>query len=110
MPKAGNTKATVAMVFGILAILFCWLSFFDLLLIVPAIVFGVLGRGDAARYPERGGRGAATSGLVCGVVAIVLAVASTAYIYDKVKPCLDQFSASSAAYEKCASDRILGNG
>ena len=35
-PRAGNGKATIALVLGILSIVFCWLSIFDLVLAVPA--------------------------------------------------------------------------
>lgn len=106
--KTGNTKATVAMVLGILSIVFCWLSLFDLLLIVPAIVLGALGRGDSKRYPERGGRGPATAGLVCGLVAIVLAASLTVFAYSRVKTCIDSYNANSTAYNHCVRDRLLG--
>jgi hypothetical protein len=109
-PSSGNTKATIALVLGILAIVFSWTSVLDVVLIVPAIVLGVIGRNDAARFPHRGGRGAATSGLVCGLVAVVLAVAMTVYVYRLAKPCLDKYGSNptSSAYQKCVSDRLLG--
>ena len=107
--RTGNTKAVIALVLGVLAIVFCWLSIFDLVLIVPAIVLGILARNDAGRYPERGGRGVATGGLVCGLIAALLAVVATVYIYQRVKPCLDNYSTSSKAYENCVTDRIIGN-
>lgn len=108
-PRTGNTKAVVALVLGILSIVFSWLSFFDLVFVVPAIVLGALGRRDAARYPERGGRSAATSGLICGIVGVLIAVVATVYLYNKIKPCLDKYGASSQAYQNCATDRIVGN-
>jgi hypothetical protein len=108
VPKAGNTKATLALVFGILAIVFFWLSILDVVLIVPAIVLGALGRSDAKRFPERGGRRAATSGLVCGIVAIALAVAFSVYAYTKVRPCLDQYEMNSSGYNSCVKDRFFG--
>ena len=103
-----NTKAVIALVLGILAIVFCWLSILDLVLIIPAIVLGITARHDAARYPARGGRGLATGGVVCGLVAVLLAIIATVYIYQRIKPCLDQYSASSKAYQNCATDRIVG--
>jgi TM2 domain-containing membrane protein YozV len=107
--KIGNTKATVAMVLGILSIAFCWLSILDLLLIVPAIVLGALARGDAKRYPERGGRGPATAGLVCGLIAFVLAASLTVYGYRKIKPCLDNYDYNSSSYNQCVHDRLFGS-
>jgi hypothetical protein len=106
---ASNTKATIALVLGILAIVFCWLSILDVVLIVPAIVLGALGRGDATRFPERGGRRAATTGLICGLVAVVLAIAVTVYAYNKVKPCIDKYEMNSSSYNKCITDRLFGD-
>jgi hypothetical protein len=106
-PKAGNTKATLALVLGILAIFFSWLTILDLVLIVPAIVLGALGRSEAKRYPERGGKGAATSGLICGLVAIVLAITLTAFAYTRIKPCLDDYKINSHAYNSCVKDRLF---
>jgi hypothetical protein len=103
-----NTKAVLSLVFGILALLLFWTTLWDALLIVPAIVLGALGRTDARRFPERGHRAMATSGLVCGIVAAVLALVSTVYIYNRVKPCLDQFEPTSSSFQQCATDRLLG--
>jgi hypothetical protein len=108
-PKTANTKATVALVLGILAIVFCWTSVLDLVLIVPAIVLGALARGDSKRFPERGGRGAATGGLVCGLVAIVLAASLTVFAYVRIKQCLDDDQVNSPAYNTCVHDRLFGN-
>lgn len=107
--RSGNTKATIALVLGILSIVFCFLSVLDLALIVPAIVLGALARTDAIRFPERGGRTSATVGLICGIVAIVLAVAVTVYAYNKVKPCVDKYDSSSSAYNQCVRDRLFGD-
>jgi hypothetical protein len=106
-PRAGNTKATVALVLGILAIFFSWLTILDLVLIVPAIVFGALGRSDAKRYPERGGKGAATSGLICALVALALTIALTAFAYTRIKPCLENYEINSHAYNTCVKDRLF---
>ncbi|HZZ97936.1 MAG TPA: DUF4190 domain-containing protein [Jatrophihabitantaceae bacterium] len=105
-PKTGNTKATVALVLGILAIVFCWTTVIDLVFIVPAIVLGALARGDAKRFPQRGGMGAATAGLACGLVAIVLAAALGAFLYVRVKPCLDNYEMNSPGYTQCVHDRF----
>jgi Domain of unknown function (DUF4190) len=107
--RATNTKATIALVLGILAVVFCFLSILDVVLIVPAIVLGALGRSDAARFPERGGRNAATAGLICGLVAIVLAITVTVSAYHKVKPCIDKYEINSSAYNKCVTDRLFGD-
>lgn len=104
--RTGNTKATVALVLGILSIVFCWLSILDLVLIVPAIVLGALARGDAKRFPQRGGRGPATIGLVCGLVGIVFAASLTIFYYTRVKPCVDNFDMNSPAYNHCVREKL----
>jgi hypothetical protein len=107
--RTTNTKATLALVFGILGIVFFFLTVLDLALIVPAIVLGILGRNDAVRFPERGGRRNATIGLICGIVAGVLVVAGTVFAYQRIKPCVDRYSISSSAYQQCVQDRLLGS-
>jgi hypothetical protein len=107
--RASNTKATIALVLGILSIVFFWLSVLDVVLIVPAIVLGALGRSDATRFPERGGRNSATAGLICGIVAIALAVTFTVYAYNKVRPCIDKYEMNSSSYNKCVTDRLFGD-
>jgi Na+/proline symporter len=72
--RAGNGKATAALVLGIASILLCWLSFLDIVPVVLAIVFGSLGRAQANRDPRAGGKGMALAGLICGVVGAVLAI------------------------------------
>jgi hypothetical protein len=106
-PQRGNSKATWALVLGILAIFFSWLTILDLVLIVPAIVLGALARSDAKRYPERGGKGAATSGLICGLVALVLTISLTVFAYTRIKPCLDDYELNSHAYNTCVKDRLF---
>ncbi len=105
-PKTGNTKATVALVLGILSIVFCWTSILDLVLIVPAIVVGALARSDAKRFPERGGGGTATAGLVCGLVGILLAASLSVFLYVRIKPCIDNYQINSPGYSQCVRDRL----
>ena len=105
---SSNTKAVISLVLGILAIVLFWAAAWDLLLVVPAILFGAIARVEARRDPRRGGRGMATSGLVCGIVALVLSV-STIYIYHRIQPCLDRYGASSSSFQTCAKDRLFGN-
>jgi hypothetical protein len=102
-----NSKATVSMVLGILSILLCWLLIWDLLLIVPAIVIGLGARRESLRFPERSGRNAATSGIVCGIVAAALVLALGIYAYVRVKPCLDQYGVGSKQFQTCATDRLF---
>ena len=69
--KPRNGMGTAALVFGILALLLCWLPAVGLLLGVVAIIFGVVGRGRVKRMAATN-RGAATTGLVLGVLTLVV--------------------------------------
>jgi hypothetical protein len=104
-PRTGNGRATTALVLGILAILFFWLTLLDLALAVPAIVFGALALRDANRFPERGGRNKAIAGLICGVLSVVLVIATIAVLYTRVKPCM-KYGLYSDRYNSCVQDRL----
>jgi hypothetical protein len=103
-PRTGNGKAVAALVFGILAIVFCWTSIFDIILVALAVVFGFLGLGEAKR--SGGGRGMATSGLVCALVGAILATVLTVVFYTRLRPCLDAYDRGSSAYNNCIRDRL----
>lgn len=100
-----NSRATAAMVLGILAIIFFWLTILDLALAIPAIVLGALALRDANRSPQRLGRGKAMAGLICGIISVVLVIATVAVVYVRIKPCL-KYGLSSDAYNSCVSDRL----
>lgn len=102
---ASTGKATTAMVLGILAIIFFWLTVLDLALAIPAIVLGALAVRDANRHPQRPGHGKALAGLICGIISVVLIIATVAVVYTRLKPCL-KYGLSSDAYNSCVSNRI----
>ena len=78
-PRAGSGKAVAGLVLGILAVIFCWTSVFDLLLIGSALLFSLLGLSDARR--GSGGRGMAIAGLVLVAVGTVAAtIVTVAYV------------------------------
>jgi hypothetical protein len=103
--REGNGKATTAMVLGILGIVFFWLTILDLALAIPAIVLGALALRDSRRYPARGGHGKAMAGLICGIVSVVLVIATVAVVYVRIKPCL-RYGISSDRYTSCINDRL----
>ena len=103
--RQGNGKATTAMVLGILGIILFWLTVLDLGLAVPAIVLGALALRDSKRFPERGGRGKALAGLICGIVSVVLVVVTVVVVYARIKPCL-KYGLSSDSYNSCVNERI----
>lgn len=103
-PRTGNGKAIAAFVLGILAIVFCWTSIFDVVLVALTIIFGMLGLSDAKR--GGGGRGLAISGLVCALVGAILATVLTVVFYQRIKPCLNDYNQGSAAQNNCIRRHI----
>ncbi|GAA3066503.1 DUF4190 domain-containing protein [Streptomyces glomeratus] len=72
--QPSNGMGTTGLVLGIIGLVcsltfFLW--FFGVILGVLAIIFGAIGRGKANRG-EATNKGAATAGLVCGIVATVV--------------------------------------
>ena len=105
MVRQGNSKATTAMVLGILSLVFFWLTILDLGLAIPAIVVGALALRDSKRFPERGGRGKALTGLVCGILAVVMIIVTVVVVYVRIKPCLDH-GINTDAYNSCVRDKL----
>jgi hypothetical protein len=103
--RPGNGKATTAMVLGIIAIPFFWLTLFDLAVAVPAIVLGALAIRDANRLPDRAGRGKGMAGLICGIVAVVLVVVTLVVVYTRLRPCLD-YGFNSGRYQSCVNQKL----
>lgn len=103
--RTGNGKATTAMVLGILALLFFWLTVIDLALAIPAIVFGALAIRDAKHFPDRDGRGKGLAGVICGSIALVLIIVMIAVVYVRIEPCLN-YGFSSDRYQSCVNQRI----
>lgn len=73
-PQPSNGMGTTGLVLGIIGVVcsltfFLW--FFGVVLGILGIVFGAIGRGKATRG-EATNKGAATAGLVCGIVATVV--------------------------------------
>ncbi len=72
-PRGGAGMAIASMVLGIVSlVLFCiwWLAIPCAIL---AVILGIVARGKANRG-EAEGRGMATAGIICGAIAILLAV------------------------------------
>lgn len=95
-----NGSATAAMVLGIVGAAFGLipiLGFLALILGVLAIVFGFGGRRKLRRGETLRGKGAATSGIVLGVVAIGLGIWGMAIVFgalDQLSEDLDNLSSS----------------
>lgn len=70
-PKPRNGMGTAALVFGVLAILTCWFPVVGFVLGLVALILGIVGRGRVKKMQATNG-GAATTGLVLGIVSVVI--------------------------------------
>ena len=75
-PKPKNGMGVAALVFGILALLTCWVPVVGLVLGILAFIFGVIGRGRVRKMQATNG-GVALTGLVLGVVSVLLNIIAT---------------------------------
>jgi hypothetical protein len=98
--RAGNGKATAALVLGILSIVFFWSSVFDLALIIPALICGFLGLSEA-RLPGRGGAALCRAGLICTAVGVVAALLFTIFAVHRIDHCTDLYGSSGSSYHSC---------
>lgn len=103
VPHTGHGKAIAALVLGIGSIVFCWLSVFDAVLIILAVVFGVIALSEAKRRPSGEGRRMAIAGLACALAGAILATVLTVVIYSRYKDCFDK-GVGSQQYTQCIND------
>jgi hypothetical protein len=83
---SGNGLGIAGGVCGIVAVVLCWIPFVDyvsVVLGVLAIIFGALGLRNANAHGG-GGRGLAITGIVTGIVAVVISILFLAVIYTAV--------------------------
>lgn len=85
-PGTTSGKAVTALVCGILSILLCWLSFFDIVPVALGVVFGVLALVEINRRGGRG-KGMAVTGLVCTAIGAVLAIVLTVLYVHVASQC-----------------------
>jgi hypothetical protein len=105
-PRTGNGKAVAALVFGILSIVFFWLSILDGVLIILALIFGILGLSESRRQGGNG-RGLAVTGLVCMGIGAVAAILWTSALVHAVNQCGGFDTATgSTTFEQCVSDHL----
>ncbi|HTR49609.1 MAG TPA: DUF4190 domain-containing protein [Kofleriaceae bacterium] len=71
-PRQGNGLAVAGMVLGILAIVLFFLSLFDIVIALLAIIFSIIGLRKAGRVGV--GKGMAIAGLVTGILGLILSV------------------------------------
>ena len=99
-----NGKAITALVLGALSIVLCWLSLFDVVLIVPAIVFGSVGLSESRRSGS--GRRLAIGGIACAVIGAVLAVFLTVLVKDAFDQCGGISHRNDPGFMECVQNEI----
>lgn len=108
-PRTGNGKATASLVLGIVSIVLCWATIFDAVLIIPAIVFGILGLNEA-RSGRAGGRGLAIAGLTCAAIGAILAIVMTVVFTRAINSCGGVSEKDSSGFQQCVQNYFVGNG
>jgi hypothetical protein len=103
--RTGNGKAVAALVLGILSLVFFWLTIFDLALIIPAVIFGMLGLGDA-RTRNAGGRGQAIAGIVCAGIATAVVVVFTIVVVHAANQCGGFGHSDDPGFNQCLKDHL----
>jgi hypothetical protein len=112
-PPATNGLAVAAMIFGILSLLVSWVPFVGLLGVVGgalALVLGLLGRGRAKKVAN--GAGLAVTGIITGLLAVLVGIASTVLPvlffqgmvgdFEAVDRCIEQTGNEQACIEEHA--------
>jgi hypothetical protein len=89
-PKTSNGLAVTGLVLGIIALVFSWVPFFDGLVIIPAIIFAIIGINAAKRL---GGIGKTMGivGLCLALAASVICIAISAWVLSNCSTQTDAF-------------------
>lgn len=111
----GRGAALAALIFGIIALLIFWFPFVPVLVGLFAIVLAIIALSRMGRSPNRGrraGRGMAVTGLVTGIIAVILGgVLSVGYFvairavqphWGEIQECLSL--PSQAQTDQCIND------
>jgi len=79
-PAPGNGYAIAGLVLGILSIVFCFLSFGDIVFVALGFIFGGIGLNAARR--SGAGRGKALAGVICAGVGTLAAIGMTIVYFN----------------------------
>jgi len=81
--KPSNGLAVTALVLGIVAFVFCWVPFFDALIIIPAVIFAIIAIVSANKHGGLG-KTMAIVGLCLALVATAGCTASSIYFGSRL--------------------------
>jgi hypothetical protein len=110
-PK-GNGLAVAALVLGIIALVFCWIPFLNVLSIILGLIglgLGVPGLLGALRG-RRSGKGMAIAGVILSVVAVIAAIAISAAATLAVDDALSGSDVSTSTDGDSGSSAAAGTG
>jgi hypothetical protein len=104
-PTSSNGKAIAALVLGILSIVFCWLSVFDAIFVILALIFGLIALSETKNGRSRG-RGMAIAGLACMVVGALLATLISVKVFRAIDRCGGLDQADRSSFNQCVQDNL----
>ena len=73
-PKASNGMATASLILGIVSIVLCFVWFVGIISGILAIVLAIVAKNKIKADPNLGGSGAATGGLITGVIGVLISI------------------------------------
>lgn len=106
-PRTGNGKAVAGLVLGIASIVFCFLFFFDAVLVILGLVFSLIAMSET-KAPGTSGRGMAVAGLICSIVGAALATLLTVLLVHAANQCGGLGNSDMPGWENCVSDNFGG--
>jgi len=103
---AGNGKAITALVLGIGSIVFCFFFFFDALLVIPGLIFGIIAMNET-KARGGSGRGMALAGVVCSIIGAVLATIMSVLLIRAVNQCGGFEDGNVPGFQDCVQEHIF---
>jgi hypothetical protein len=103
---SGNGKAITALVLGAGSIVFCFFFFFDALLVIPGLIFGIIAMNES-KARGGSGRGLAVAGLVCSIVGAVLATVMSVLLIHAVNKCGGFDNGNVQGFQDCVEKHLF---
>jgi Domain of unknown function (DUF4190) len=104
--RAGHGKAITALVLGIGSIVFCWLIFFDVVLVIPGVIFALIAMSET-KASGGSGRGMALAGLVCSIIGALLATLLTVLVVHAANQCGGFDNNTAPGFDHCVRDNFF---